>query len=55
MIFNTLEQPGVKAPGTANKTTFLPAARFAILTLLAGVSSNKSTDGILSPTYVYNI
>ena len=42
---------GVKAPGTANKTTFLLAVKSAILILLAGESSNNSTDGILSPSY----
>lgn len=47
----TFEHPGVKAPGTANKTTFLFALNAARFTLLAGESSNTSTLGILSPTY----
>lgn len=48
---HTLEQPGVKAPGTAKRITFLPAHKSATLTLLAGESSNKSIFGTLSPTY----
>lgn len=46
----TLEQPGVKAPGTPNMITFLLDVNSQVLILLAGESSNKSTDGILSPT-----
>lgn len=48
---HTFEQPGVYAPGTANKTTFLLAHKSAIFTLFAGESSYRSTLGILSPTY----
>lgn len=46
----TFEQPGVNAPGTANKITFLPAHSSAMFTLFAGESSNKSTLGTLSPS-----
>ena len=46
---NTLEQPGVKAPGTPKMITFLPAVISAILTFVAGVFSYKSTLGSLSP------
>lgn len=46
----TFEQPGVKAPGTANITTFFPAHNSAMFTLFAGESSNKSKLGILSPS-----
>lgn len=42
---------GVNAPGTANKTIFLLAAKSLMLILLAGESSNNSTDGILSPSW----
>ena len=35
----TFEQPGVKAPGTANRTPFLPANNSAMLTLPFGVPS----------------
>lgn len=41
---------GVKAPGTANKITFLFAVKSPMLILLAGESSNNSIDGILSPS-----
>lgn len=51
---HTLEQPGVKAPGTANRTIFLPAHSSEMLILLAGESSKSSTLGILSPSYKYN-
>lgn len=46
----TLEQPGVNAPGTANSITVFPLHNSDRLTLLAGVFSNKSTLGTLSPT-----
>lgn len=46
----TFEQPGVKAPGTANRTPFLPANSSAMLTLPFGVPSITWTDGSLSPT-----
>ena len=46
----TFEQPGVKAPGTANRTPFLPANNSAMLTLPFGVPSMTWTDGSLSPT-----
>lgn len=46
----TFEQPGVKAPGTANRTPFLPANNSAMLTLPFGVPSITWTDGSLSPT-----
>lgn len=51
ILLLTFEQPGVNAPGTANKTTFLFAHNSAIFILLAGESSNKSTLGTLSPSY----
>lgn len=47
---HTFEQPGVNAPGTAKRITFLPAHKSAIFTLFAGESSNRSADGILSPS-----
>jgi hypothetical protein len=46
----TLEQPGVKAPGTAKITTFFPLVRSEMFTLLVGVFSQSSTLGSLSPT-----
>lgn len=46
----TLEQPGVKAPGTANMSTLRPAHKSLVLTVLAGVSSYRSTLGNSSPT-----
>jgi len=49
--FLTFEQPGVNAPGTPKNITFLPFVSSAVFILLAGESSNKSTDGNLSPTY----
>lgn len=50
LIMITLEQPGVKAPGTAKTITFLPDDNSAKFTLLVGKSSYKLTDGMLSPT-----
>lgn len=45
---------GVKAPGTANKMTFLLAVNSLMFILFAGESSNNSTDGILSPSCKHN-
>lgn len=50
MVLLTLEQPGVKAPGTAKITIFFPLASSARLTLFVGRSSKRSTLGIESPT-----
>lgn len=46
---HTMEQPGVKAPGTANMSTLPAEHRVPVLTALAGVSSNKFTEGSASP------
>lgn len=46
----TFEQPGVNAPGTAKSITVFPLHSSEMLTLLAGVFSNKSTLGTVSPT-----
>lgn len=46
----TFEHPGVKAPGTANTTIFLPVAIFARFTFFVGESSKRSIAGSLSPT-----
>ena len=45
-----LLQPGVNAPGTPKMTTFLPAQSSAMLTLVPGLFSNRSTEGTASPT-----
>lgn len=50
-IVHTLEHPGVKAPGTANNTTFFPSQSSLMFILLAGVFSYKSTFGMRSPIY----
>ena len=47
----TLEHPGVKAPGTANSTPFFPLKRSAMLTFSPGLFSFTSIDGSLSPTW----
>ena len=47
----TLEQPGVKAPGTAKITPFLLPTSSARFTLLAGDPSYRGVVGSLSPTY----
>ena len=46
------EQVGVKAPGRANNTTFLPAKISSVLTseTLSPVFCCKVNDGIFSPT-----
>lgn len=46
----TLEQPGVNAPGTANSTPFFPANSEATSTLPLGVPSMTCIGGSLSPT-----
>ena len=48
----TLEQPGVKAPGTAKMTPFLLAKSSARFTLLVGDPSYSGVVGNLSPTCV---
>lgn len=53
-IINNMNTHGVNAPGTANKITFLLAVKSAMLILLAGESSNKSIDGIFSPSWKNN-
>lgn len=50
MLELTLEQPGVNAPGTAKSITVFPEQSSDMLTLVAGVFSNKSTLGTVSPT-----
>jgi len=50
-MLRTLEQPGVKAPGTPKMITFLPLTRSPVLILLAGESSKRSTEGRESPTW----
>lgn len=47
---HTKEHPGVKAPGTANISTFPDSHSFPVLTTEAGVFSKRSTDGRASPT-----
>jgi hypothetical protein len=47
----TLEQPGVNAPGTPNKTPFLPLNSSAKFTFFPGSPSNTSTEGMASPTW----
>ena len=49
-----MEQPGVKAPGTANMSTLPAEHRVPVLTALAGVSSNKFTEGSASPIWNMN-
>src|SRR5260370_17696545 len=46
------EQVGVKAPGTAKSTTFLPLKNSSVVTSLtpSGVISLNFADGTLSPT-----
>ena len=46
----TLLQFGVKAPGTAIKTPFLPANRSRMLTFVPGAPSSTSMEGRDSPT-----
>src|SRR5215472_17588577 len=48
------EQAGVKAPGTANRTTFLPRKISSVVNSFtpSGVSCFSVTDGILSPTLI---
>ena len=46
----TLEQPGVKAPGTAKTTPFLVPNSSARFTLFDGAPSYRATVGSLSPT-----
>ena len=48
----TLLHPGVKAPGTAKMTPFLPLNRSAMFTFSPGLFSYTSTDGNASPTFV---
>lgn len=47
----TLEQPGVKAPGTAKRTPFFPLKSWSIATLFPGSPSWTSTAGRCSPTW----
>lgn len=47
---STLEQPGVKAPGTAKRTPFFPLKSWSIATLFPGSPSWTSTAGRCSPT-----
>lgn len=49
--YRTLEQPGVKAPGTANRTPFFPLKSWSIETLFLGSPSWTSTAGRESPTW----
>lgn len=47
---STLEQPGVKAPGTAKRTPVLPLKSWSIATLFPGSPSWTSTAGSFWPT-----
>lgn len=49
-VYPTLEQPGVKAPGTAKRTPFFPLKSWSIATLFPGSPSWTSTAGRCSPT-----
>lgn len=49
-VDSTLEQPGVKAPGTAKRTPFFPLKSWSIATLFPGSPSWTSTAGRCSPT-----
>lgn len=51
-MLQTLEQPGVKAPGTAKRTPFFPLKSWSIETLFPGSPSWTSTAGRGSPTWV---
>lgn len=46
----TLEQPGVKAPGTAKRTPFFPLKSWSMDTFFPGSPSSTSTAGRGSPT-----
>lgn len=47
----TFEQPGVKAPGTANRTPFLLPKTSANVTLFVGEPSKSGVVGSLSPAW----
>lgn len=47
----TFEQPGVKAPGTANRTPFLLPKTSAKVTLFVGEPSKSGVVGSLSPAW----
>lgn len=50
IVVSTLEQPGVKAPGTAKRTPFFPLKSWSMDTLFPGSPSWTSTAGSCSPT-----
>ena len=52
---HTFEHPGVKAPGTAKRTPFLPANMSFMFTKVFGVPSCSSNEGRTSPIYIYTI